>query len=202
MKKTTLLLVSILLLVSCTNNEKSDNNKKSETNNIKTEKKMKKALIVIDVQNDYFEGGLYPQNEANKVLEPTKQAIEKAKNEGWLVVFVKHESPEGFLVKGTKGSEIHSELTPYLSDGITVIKTHADSFLETNLEDVLQKNNISDLVITGIMTQNCVTHTAISKQAEKYNVTVVANACTAPTEMIHNIALFALSDRVSVLPHL
>ncbi|PWJ38532.1 cysteine hydrolase family protein [Sediminitomix flava] len=160
---------------------------------------MKKALIIIDVQNDYFEGGIYPQFNTTSVLEPTKKAIEKAKQEGYLIVFIKHEAPEGFLVKGTEGSEIHAELKPYLEDGIIVTKTFANSFKETNLETVLKENNVTDLIITGIMTQNCVTHTAISKESEKYNVTVVGNACTAPNEMVHNVALVALTERVSVI---
>lgn len=160
---------------------------------------MSKAIIIIDVQNDYFAGGIYPQFEADSVLLPTKKAIEVAKENGWIIVFVKHESEQGFLVKGTSGADIHPELTPYLDNAVTVIKTHADSFLNTELQSVLQQHNIRELTLTGIMTQNCVTHTAISKQAEKYTVSVIADACTAPTQMIHQIALRALADRVRVV---
>lgn len=160
---------------------------------------MSKAIIMIDVQNDYFDGGAYPQFAANSVLTPTLKLIEQAKKEGWLRLFVAHESQTGFLVKNTIGAEIHLSLSADLNNSLMVTKTHADSFLDTNLDAVLQTHNITDLILTGMMTQNCVTHTAISKQAEKYNITVIANACAAPTQIIHNIALTALADRVRVL---
>lgn len=160
---------------------------------------MSNALIIIDVQNDYFDGGIYPQFEADKILLATKQAIEKATANDWLIIFIKHESEQGFLVKATSGADIHPELTPYLDKAVTVIKTHADSFLNTKLDSILQEHHISELTLTGVMTQNCVTHTAISKQAEKYTVNVIADACTAPTQMIHQIALQALADRVNVI---
>ncbi len=160
---------------------------------------MNKALVIIDVQNDYFSGGAYPQFEADAILEPIKKAIEQAKKQDWLVVFVKHESTAGFLVKGSSGAEIHPELLPYLSDSTTIIKHHADAFLNTNLTAILQAHRISELMLTGIMTQNCITHTAISPQATKYDISVFANACTAPTQMIHQLAVRALSNRVTII---
>ena len=51
-----------------------------------------------------------------------------------------------------------------------------------------------------MMTQNCVTHTAISKAAEKYAVTILPDCCTTVDAMIHNIALHAVSTRVRLVP--
>ena len=51
-----------------------------------------------------------------------------------------------------------------------------------------------------MMTQNCVTHTAISKAAEKYAVTVLTDCCTTVSEILHLIALHALSTRVKLVP--
>ena len=48
------------------------------------------------------------------------------------------------------------------------------------------------------MTQNCITHTAISKAADKYDVTVIQDCCTTVDEMINKIALNALSTRVNL----
>ena len=50
-----------------------------------------------------------------------------------------------------------------------------------------------------MMTQNCITHTAISKSAEKYNVSILTDCCTTVSEMIHKIALNALSTRVGLV---
>jgi nicotinamidase-related amidase len=53
-----------------------------------------------------------------------------------------------------------------------------------------------------MMTQNCVTHTALSKSAEKYKLTILPECCTTVDQMIHRIALNALSTRIMLLPTL
>lgn len=80
-----------------------------------------------------------------------------------------------------------------------VTKRFADSFEQTNLDELLKKQGISELLLCGMMTQNCVTHTAISKAAEKYKVAILADCCTTVDEMIHNIALNAVSLRVPLV---
>jgi nicotinamidase-related amidase len=47
-----------------------------------------------------------------------------------------------------------------------------------------------------MMTQNCVTHTAISKLAEKYSVKILSDCCTTVSQMIHLIALNGVSTRI------
>jgi nicotinamidase-related amidase len=79
-----------------------------------------------------------------------------------------------------------------------VIKNFADSFHQTTLEETLTAHGVTELLICGMMTQNCVTHTAISKAAENYAVTVLTDCCTTVDVMIHTIALHALSTRVAL----
>jgi nicotinamidase-related amidase len=83
-------------------------------------------------------------------------------------------------------------------DGPVVVKSCADGFLGTDLEQILTRMAVTELLVCGMMTQNCVTHTAISKSAEKYDVTILTDCCTTVDEMIHNIALGAVAARVSV----
>jgi nicotinamidase-related amidase len=58
---------------------------------------------------------------------------------------------------------------------------------------------VTELLVCGMMTQNCVTHTAISKSADKYQVSILADCCTTVSEMLHNIALHAVSTRVTLV---
>lgn len=83
----------------------------------------------------------------------------------------------------------------HLADKPLVQKRHVDSFLNTNLLEILQENGTQKVDICGIMTQNCVTHTALSPLAKDYKIRVLSSLCTAPTELIHQIALGALADR-------
>ena len=64
---------------------------------------------------------------------------------------------------------------------------------------MLEQDNVEEVLVCGMMTQNCVTHTAISKSAEKFKVCVIGDCCTSIDQMIHNIALNALSTRVAVI---
>lgn len=165
---------------------------------------MNKALLIIDLQNDYFSEGKFPLWNTEQVLENIKQLIAKAQQQGMKVIHIQHvaDSSYGiapFFNAGTSGVEIHPQILQSAPNGEVVIKKFADSFYNTNLSEVLAKSQIDELVICGMMTQNCVTHTAISKSAEKYKVSVVADCCTTVDEMLHNIALHALSTRVDLI---
>lgn len=80
-----------------------------------------------------------------------------------------------------------------------VIKHFADSFFNTDLEMVLAGHEVDELLVCGMMTQNCVTHTATSKSAEKYKVSVLTECCTTVSEPIHLIALHAVSTRLALV---
>lgn len=166
---------------------------------------MNKALLVIDIQNDYFPGGKYPLWNADIVLSRVEQVIEKAKMQGVPVIHVQHifKSMAGaapFFNEGTKGVEIHPRILAAAPESPVVVKEYADSFEKTNLEDTLKSLGVKELLVCGMMTQNCVTHTAISKAAEKYDVSILADCCTTVDEMVHNIALQGISTRTKVVP--
>ena len=57
---------------------------------------------------------------------------------------------------------------------------------------------MTELLLCGMMTQNCVTHTAISKAVEKYPVSILTDCCTTVSEILHLIALHAVSTRVTL----
>ncbi len=165
-----------------------------------------KALIVIDLQNDYFPGGKFPLWNSDKTLENIKSAIAAANEKEIPVINVQHiaNSKMGiapFFNEGTVGANIHSEIIEAAPNAKVVVKEFADSFEKTNLEATLKEFYINELLICGMMTQNCVTHTAISKKAEKYKVTILPDCCTTVDEMLHNIALHALSTRIELRPY-
>lgn len=157
---------------------------------------MKKGLLVIDLQNDYFPEENFPLWNTDEVLNNVEKSIEKAKSKDIPVILVQHVIENGpFFNKGTEGVKIHSRILEAATGANIVTKTFADSFHETNLEEILSELGVEELLICGMMTQNCVTHTAISKAAEKYKVKVLTDCCTTVNEPIHLFAIDALTTR-------
>ena len=164
---------------------------------------MTKALLVIDLQNDYFLGGKFPLWNTDVVLKNIERAIETANAHGIPVIHIQHVAKQGmapFFGEGTPGADIHPRILAVAPKAPIVVKEFADSFEKTTLEATLTKLGVTELLVCGMMTQNCVTHTAISKAAEKYSVSVLVDCCTTVDEMIHNIALHAISTQVKLVP--
>lgn len=161
----------------------------------------RQALIVIDIQNDYFPGGCFELWEAESTLVRIEAAILHARDAGIPVVLIQHVGSDSspFFTPGSPGVEIHPRLLAAAPDAPIIIKHHADSFFDTALEATLAQLKIEELLLCGMMTQNCVTHTAISPQAARYAVKVLADCSTSVSRMIHLIALNALGVRVEVL---
>jgi nicotinamidase-related amidase len=159
------------------------------------------ALVVIDVQNDYFEGGLFPLWNTQNALEKTLEAMTFALDKGMPIILVQHvanpvEGGAPFFNAASHGVDLHPQVKALAPEAPVVVKHFADSFEQTNLEELLSSLNIEKLLLCGMMTQHCVTHTAISASAEKYVVDVIGEACTTREALLHHIALSALSRRV------
>lgn len=166
---------------------------------------MTQALLVIDLQNDYFPGGKFPLWNTQAVLDNVQAAIAMARAKDIPVIHVQHianpqQGTAPFFNKDTEGAAIHPRVLEAAPNAPVVVKEFADSFVNTTLEELLAGLDVDELLICGMMTQNCVNHTAISKSAEKYKVTILPDCCTTVDEMIHNLALHAVSTRVDLVP--
>lgn len=162
------------------------------------------ALIVIDLQNDYFPGGKYPLWNTATVLDNCVAAIERANALGMPVILVQHvaDSSKGiapFFNAGSLGVAIHPRILAAAPQAPVVIKQAADSFHQTTLQATLDGLGSRKLLLCGMMTQNCITHTALSPAAAQYEeVAVLADCCSTVDQMLHAIALNALSIRVAL----
>lgn len=166
---------------------------------------MTKALLVIDVQKDYFPDGAFPLWNADAVLNRIEAAMGAARESGMPVILVQHvvdpsQGPAPFFNGGTEGVEIHPRILAAAPGAPIVIKHYADSFEKTNLKSTLATLGVDELLVCGMMTQNCVTHTLLSRAADQYKVVVLEDGCTTVSEILHLLALHALSTRLPSLP--
>jgi nicotinamidase-related amidase len=136
---------------------------------------MKKALLIIDVQNGMFqEGNVVYKGE--RLLQTVKDLIEKARSNETSIFFIQHNAPAGkSLEHGTKGWEIYPDITPHPQD-IIIQKTTPDSFYKTFLDKELKKQGIEHVVIAGIQTEACVDTTCRRAFSLDYKVTLASDA--------------------------
>lgn len=121
---------------------------------------MSRALLVIDVQNEYFTGALpitHPAGHLERILAVMDAARGKIPT-----VVVQHHFPDPskpFFQKGTPGWELHPEVR-YRPHELLVEKTLPGSFTGTNLEEWLRSHGITTVTIAGYMTHMCCDTTA------------------------------------------
>jgi len=159
------------------------------------------ALLLIDFQNDYFAGGKYPQHGVDVLLPRLRQVIGAAKAARMPIIAIRHlgSTAAPFFNEGSEGAQLHQELHPTQEEiGWIVDKRHADSFRNTELAELLQKLRVKRLLLAGMMTQNCITHTALSPWGTELDMVVLEDLCAAPDPLVHAIAIRALADRVTV----
>jgi len=139
---------------------------------------MKRALIVVDVQNEYFDGGALPISYPPHSFEKIKVAIAEAQKEGVLTVFVQHTSLKenaGAFVRGSHLWELHDEIKNIKPD-LIIEKNHASSFIGTDLNWRLRNLGVDTVTIIGYMTQNCCDATARDASQLGFNVEFLSDA--------------------------
>ena len=108
--------------------------------------------------------------------------------------------PSPFFNAGTDGVELHPRIKAAAPGAAVVTKSHADAFYRRRWTERFRRSESRTCWSAESMTQNCVTHTAISKAAEKYRVAILPDCCTTVSEILHLIALNAVSTRLALTP--
>lgn len=159
---------------------------------------MSRALLVIDIQNDYFPGGVLPLHQAEEVETRIVSEIDRARAAGDRVVLIRHVSPAetGLFAANGSGAAIRLAILSAAGDAPIVTKQVADAFQDTDLATHLA--GVREIRICGMMTQNCVVFTAMSEAAAAFDICVIGDLCAAPSEIVHKVALNALSSKLRV----
>jgi nicotinamidase-related amidase len=167
---------------------------------------MNQALLVIDIQQDYFPGGAYPLVEPEAAARSARRVLDGFRATGRPVLHIRHvwdEPSATFMRPGTPGVEIHPLVAP--SDGELVLhKAEPNSFVGTGLAEELERRGVDALVVVGMMTSMCVDSTVRAGSDLGYAMTLVHDACAAPDlefdgttipgETVHAAFVAALAD--------
>jgi nicotinamidase-related amidase len=162
------------------------------------------ALLIIDIQNDYFPGGKMELEGADAAASRARDAIDAARKRGMPVVHVRHLSTRPgatFFVPGTAGCEIHEAVKP--ASGETLIeKNFPNSFRGTRLQEVLQEKGVKELVIAGMMTHMCVDATVRHAADLGYKITLLADGCATRAQNFRGEAVPARQVHAAFLASL
>jgi len=138
---------------------------------------MTTAILVIDVQQGLCEGE-GAAFDCDGTITRINRVTRKARAAGAPVIFIQHESGPGDLEHGSAAWQLANGLEVQPAD-IRLRKTTPDSFLRTELEAVLRRLGVQDLVICGMHSEFCVDTTARRALALGFPVVLVADAHTS-----------------------
>jgi nicotinamidase-related amidase len=148
---------------------------------IETYQNPKTAVMIIDMQEDSI--GInatnpFPIPGSEALIENNNKLISKAKNNNWIIVYIKEELPReqsflthGKLVKNTSGAEIDSRIKIESQNIFT--KAYNDAFWNPALSKLLIENQVNEIYISGIAADACVKSTALGAINRGYKVNAV-----------------------------
>jgi nicotinamidase-related amidase len=165
-----------------------------------------RALLLIDIQRDYFPGGGCPLVGADAAADIAAKVLTHFRAGREPIFHVKHvwDAPDAaYMRPGTAGIEHDPRVAPADGEPL-IVKEYPNAFRDTDLEEQLRGGAIDSLVVAGMMTSMCVDASVRAAFDLGLSVTVVADACAAPDleyagtgvpgALVHAAFLAALSD--------
>lgn len=148
------------------------------------------ALLLVDLQNDFFPGGALAVPEANSLIPLINAYIKHFSRQGWPILATRdwHPANHGSFVEqpvhgvqGSRGAQFHSDLV--LPPGMMVISKGTDpkkdsrsGFDGTSLADRLEDLNVQTLYVLGLPTEHCVKHTVLDGCQRGFRVVLLTDA--------------------------
>lgn len=166
---------------------------------------MKSALVLIDIQKDYFAGGKNELFIPEEAAANAKKLLEYFRQKNMHIFHIQHISTNGktgFFKPNTEGVDIHPLVFPTPNE-LVLVKHTPDSFLETGLEQELRAQQIELLVICGMMSHMCIDTTVRAAKRLNFTILLAEDACTTkelmwnetliPANTVHQTMMAALN---------
>ncbi len=167
---------------------------------------MKTALVLIDIQKDYFPGGSMELQGSEAAAAKAGLALAWFRKKHWPVVHIRHLSVHPgatFFLPRTEGAEFHSAVAPLPGEAV-IVKNFPNAFRDTTLGEELKGQGIERLAIAGMMSHMCVDATTRAAFDFGYPCVVFFDACATrnlefgcsaiPAAQVHGAFMAALGQ--------
>jgi nicotinamidase-related amidase len=168
---------------------------------------MKSALVLIDLQNDYFPGGAMELVGMTQAAAQARELLAACRQARLPLFHVQHIAlgpGATFFRPDTPGVEINESVRPLPGEAL-IQKHYPNAFRETDLKEALQRAGVEELVIGGAMSHMCVDATTRAAFDYGFSCTVIHDACatrdlvfqglTIPAAQVHGAFMAALGMR-------
>jgi nicotinamidase-related amidase len=149
------------------------------------------ALLLIDIQNDYFPNGRMPLEKSTEASQKAQEVLQTFRAKQFPVIHVQHIStrPDAVhFLPCTKGVEFHPNVQPTKNE--TIIKKHyPNSFKDTLLHNHLVKHHINHLIIAGMMTHMCIDASVRAAYDLGFSCTLLSDACATKNLEFNNMLI-------------
>jgi nicotinamidase-related amidase len=160
-----------------------------------------RALLLIDIQNDYFPGGAMELAGSFSAGEQASKLLQYFRRNSLPVIHIQHISTRQgakFFIPDTKGVEIHQCVMPLEGEPVFQ-KNYPNSFRDTPLLEHLRKLNIDQLVIAGMMTHMCIDSTVRAAFDIGFQCILVGDACATKSLLFNGATVSADSVHTAYL---
>lgn len=131
---------------------------------------MKPALLVIDVQNEFFNHNQACSDSLKSAIPYINAAIDLFRKKNYPIIVIQHKNEEENLVPGKSGFDIPESVKLEPQD-IRIVKTYSNSFTKTGLVEKLKELSVDTIIVTGFCAEFCVLSTY--KGAQDYDFTPI-----------------------------
>ena len=140
---------------------------------------MKRALVIVDIQNDYFPGGKMELVGMEAASQKAQRVLESFRTKDIPIFHIQHISNRQgatFFLPGTGGAEIHESVTPKSGEPV-IQKNFPNCFRATSLREQLSDLGVEEITFCGAMSHMCIDTSVRAAFDLGFRCILVSDAC-------------------------
>jgi nicotinamidase-related amidase len=142
---------------------------------------MKPALLVIDLQKEFFNISQTYSGSLRSAIEYINEALALFRKKDFPIVSVQHKDENEGLVPGTEGFEVHESVKLEPQD-LRIVKTYGNAFTKTALAEKLREVGVDTVIITGFCAEECVLSTYVGAEDNDFTPIILRSATASGSQ--------------------